>query len=450
MGLVLVLWAWLVLGTAGGESPVPTALAGGQPFAVLWNIPSGRCQRRFGVGLPLADYGIVENQGGRFAGQNITIFYKNKFGLYPYISPQGVLHNGGIPQQAPLQAHLARVAGDVQLHLRPTFSGLAVVDWEEWRPLWARNWGPKRVYQLASQRWAQKRGRGRRQARQAFERAARALMEQTLLLGRSLRPAGLWGFYRFPDCFNGDWAKVDNYTGRCRPAEVRRNDRLHWLWAASAALYPSIYLPPLLPPGLRRRYVHHRLSEALRLAAGRLPVMAYSRLSYRRSPRFLEPVRPGGGARCPGVSTRPHGPLSLQADLEHTIGESAALGTAGVVLWGDMSYSQSAMVWEGQRAPCQQSPLTPMEWTPEPSACTPWRPSVTCTGPPLGTRAQKGMARLHPVPGCTERPAVPRTCPRCAPCRLQPRAPAPGTPSSSLCWASWLWPAWSWPRWPST
>lgn len=343
MGPVLALWAWLVLGTAGGEIPVPTALAGGQPFAVLWNIPSGRCQRRFGVGLPLADYGIVENQGGRFAGQNITIFYKNKFGLYPYISPQGVQHNGGIPQQAPLRAHLARVVGDVQLHLRPTFSGLAVVDWEEWRPLWARNWGPKRVYQLASQRWAQKRGRGRRQARRAFERAARALMEQTLLLGRSLRPAGLWGFYRFPDCFNSNWAKVANYTGRCRPAEVRRNDRLHWLWAASAALYPSIYLPPLLPPGLRRRYVHHRLSEALRLAAGRLPVVAYSRLSYRRSPRFLEPVRPGGGARCPGVSIWPHSPLSLQADLEHTIGESAALGTAGVVLWGDMSYSQSAV-----------------------------------------------------------------------------------------------------------
>lgn len=343
MGPVLALWAWLVLGSAGGESPVPTALAGGQPFAVLWNIPSGRCQRRFGVGLPLADYGIVENQGGRFAGQNITIFYKNKFGLYPYISPQGVPYNGGIPQRAPLQAHLARVAGDVQLHLRPTFSGLAVVDWEEWRPLWARNWGQKRVYQLASQRWARKRGWGRRLARRAFERAARALMEQTLLLGRSLRPAGLWGFYRFPDCFNGDWAKVANYTGHCRPAEVRRNDRLRWLWAASAALYPSIYLPPLLPPGLRRRYVHHRLCEALRLAAGRLPVVAYSRLSYRRSPRFLEPVRPGGGARCPGVSTRPHGLLSLQADLEHTIGESAALGTAGVVLWGDMSYSQSAV-----------------------------------------------------------------------------------------------------------
>ncbi|XP_065605350.1 hyaluronidase-3 [Cyrtonyx montezumae] len=319
MGPTLALWAWLVLGTTGRESPAPAALAGGQPFAVLWNIPSGRCQRRFGVGLPLSDYSIVENQGGRFAGQNVTIFYKNKFGLYPYISPQGIPHNGGIPQRAPLQAHLVQVAGDVRLRLHPAFSGLAVVDWEEWRPLWAQNWGSKRIYQLASQQWAQERGQGRRQARKAFERAARAMMEQTLLLGRSLRPAGLWGFYRFPDCFNGNWAKVANYTGRCRPSEVRRNDRLHWLWAASAALYPSIYLPPLLPPGLRRRYVHHRLREALRVAAGRLPVVAYSRLSYRRSPRFLEP-----------------------ADLEHTIGESAALGAAGVVLWGDMSYSRSA------------------------------------------------------------------------------------------------------------
>ncbi|NXK56367.1 HYAL3 protein, partial [Chauna torquata] len=112
------------------------------------------------------------------------------------------------------------------------------------------------------------------------------------------------------------------YTGRCQPAEARRNDQLGWLWAASAALYPSIYLPLPLPPALRRRYVHHRLREALRLAArgatGHLPVVAYSRLSYRRSPHFLE-----------------------LADLENTIGESAALGAAGLVLWGDMSYSRS-------------------------------------------------------------------------------------------------------------
>lgn len=28
--------------------------------------------------------------------------------------------------------------------------GLAVIDWEEWRPLWDRNWGTKRIYQTLS------------------------------------------------------------------------------------------------------------------------------------------------------------------------------------------------------------------------------------------------------------------------------------------------------------
>ncbi|XP_005508921.2 hyaluronidase-3 [Columba livia] len=327
--MVQVLWACLALVLASGESPAPEPLAGGQPFAVVWNVPTGRCQRRFGVGLPLGDYSIIENRDGRFTGQNITIFYKNKFGLYPYLSQQGVSRNGGIPQRVPLGAHLARVAGDIRHLLRPAFRGLAVVDWEEWRPLWAQNWGPKRIYRVASEQWVQDRHgllpvrRQLRLARQEFEQAAQALMEETLLLGRTLRPGGLWGFYRFPDCLNSNWAKDTNYTGQCRPAEVQRNNQLGWLWAASAALYPSIYLPLALPPALRRRYVHHRLREALRVAAfgvqGPLPVVAYSRLSFRRSRRFLK-----------------------LADLVHTIGESAALGAAGLVLWGDMSYSRSA------------------------------------------------------------------------------------------------------------
>ncbi|KAM6248187.1 hyaluronidase-3 isoform 2-T2 [Spheniscus humboldti] len=327
--LALALWACLVLGMAGGESPAPEPLVGDQPFTVVWNVPASRCQRRFGVGLPLSDYGIVENQDGRFAGQNITIFYKNKFGLYPYLSQQGIPRNGGIPQRVPLGTHLARAARDIRLLLRPAFRGLAVVDWEEWRPLWAQNWGAKRIYRVASEQWVRDRhgllpARQRlRLARREFQWAARALMEETLLLGRTLRPGGLWGFYRFPDCFNSNWAKAANYTGQCRPAEVQRNNLLGWLWAASAALYPSIYLPPALPPALRHRYVHHRLREALRVAAfganGLLPVVAYSRLSFRRSPRFLE-----------------------LADLVHTIGESAALGAAGLVLWGDVSYSRSA------------------------------------------------------------------------------------------------------------
>lgn len=371
MVLVLVLWACLVLGTAGRESPAPEPVAGGQPFAVVWNVPTSRCQQHFGMGLPLGDYGIVENQDGRFAGQNMTIFYKDKFGLYPYLSQQGIPHNGGIPQRVSLSTHLARVAEDIRDLLHPNFHGLAVVDWEEWRPLWTQNWGNKRIYQAASEQWVRDqhgllpRRWQLRLARRQFERAAQALMEETLLLGRTLRPGGLWGFYRFPDCLNSNWAKVANYTGQCRAADMQRNDRLRWLWAASAALYPSIYLPPALPPALRQLYVHHRLREALRVAAfstsSLLPVVAYSRLSFRHSPQFLEPVSTKGmglAAGVPGVLLSTRGqpvPASLltslclwQADLVHTIGESAALGVAGLVLWGDMSYSRSAV----SMAPC--------------------------------------------------------------------------------------------------
>nr|XP_025966391.1 hyaluronidase-3 isoform X1 [Dromaius novaehollandiae] len=383
MGPALVLWAWLTLCVVSRESPAPKPIAGGQPFAVVWNVPTGRCWHRFGVGLPLGTYGIVENLDGHFAGQNITIFYKNQFGLYPYLSRQGIPRNGGIPQRVPLRTHLGRVAGDIRLRLRPAFHGLAVVDWEEWRPLWARNWGAKRIYRAASEQWVWDRHpylpapRWLRLAQEEFEQAAQAIMEQTLLLGKTLRPRGLWGFYRFPDCFNNNWVKEANYTGRCRPAEVLRNNRLHWLWAASAALYPSIYLPPTLPQGLRHRYVHYRLREALRVATfgatGLLPIIAYSRLSYRRSPRFLGPVRAMAGWAGLGLRRGhwwQHGKLrrglltacghgtvggvvvtpslcpghvsALQADLVHTIGESAALGAAGLVLWGDMSYSRSA------------------------------------------------------------------------------------------------------------
>ncbi|XP_077040842.1 hyaluronidase-3 isoform X2 [Agelaius phoeniceus] len=444
MVLVLALWACLALGTASEESPAPEPLAGGQPFAVVWNVPTERCQHRFGIGLPLGDYGIVENQGGHFAGQNITIFYKNKFGLYPYLSQHGVPHNGGLPQRVSLDAHINRVVKDIRLLLRPAFHGLAVVDWEEWRPLWAQNWGAKRMYRTASEEWVREQHGilpARQQLRLAqleFEQAAQALMEETLLVGRALRPGGLWGFYRFPDCLNSNWAKEANYTGQCQPAEVQRNNRLGWLWAASSALYPSIYLPLALPPALRRRFVHHRLREALRVAAlsthGLLPVIAYSRLSFRRSSRFLQ-----------------------LADLVHTIGESAALGAAGLVLWGDLSYSRSATAWEGPRVLHQQSLGTLTAVSPEPSACAPWSPSVTCTGPRAGTRAQRAMARLPPA-ACTGPqlgpcpPCPRRSCPPCAPC--PPPAPAPAsalaTPCCWPCWRSWHCRAWSWPPWPST
>ena len=42
--------------------------------------------------------------------------------------------------------------------------------------------------------------------------------------------------------------------------------------------------------------------------------------------------------------------LCLQDDLMQTIGVSAALGTAGVVLWGDLSFSSSEVSVAPHRA----------------------------------------------------------------------------------------------------
>ncbi|KAM6160251.1 hyaluronidase-3 isoform 1-T1 [Erethizon dorsatum] len=323
LGPALVLGVALCLGCGQSLLQDPE-----RPFSVLWNVPSARCKARFDVHLPLSALGIIANHGQHFHGQNVTIFYKNQFGLYPYLGPRGTVHNGGIPQAVPLDRHLAQAAHQIRQSLGPKFAGLAVLDWEEWCPLWAGNWGRRKAYKVASWAWAQHvfpdldPQEQLHKAYTSFEQAARALMESTLQLGQALRPYGLWGFYRYPACGNSWHHMASNYTGRCHAATLARNTHLHWLWTASSALFPSIYLPPKLPPAYHQTFVQHRLEEAFRVAlAGYphpLPVLAYVRLTHRRSGRFLS-----------------------QDDLVQTIGVSAALGAAGVVLWGDLSFSSS-------------------------------------------------------------------------------------------------------------
>ncbi|XP_006893071.1 PREDICTED: hyaluronidase-3 [Elephantulus edwardii] len=325
LDLALVLVLGLALSLGCGQPP-PQAPK--RPFLVLWNVPSAHCKDRFGVHLPLEALDITANYGQHFKGQNITIFYKNRLGLYPYFGPRGTIHHGGIPQLVPLGHHLARAACQIRYSLGPNFAGLAVLDWEEWYPLWAGNYGRRRAYQAASWAWARRAfphldpQEQLQEARTGFEQAARVLIEDTLLLGRALQPRGLWGFYRFPACSNSWHSTASNYTGRCHTATLAQNNQLHWLWAASSALFPSIYLPPRLPPAYYQVFVKHRLEEAFRVARiGHLypmPVLAYSRLTHRSSGRFLS-----------------------QDDLVKTMGVSAALGAAGVVLWGDLSLSSS-------------------------------------------------------------------------------------------------------------
>ncbi|XP_074144881.1 hyaluronidase-1-like [Sminthopsis crassicaudata] len=291
------------------------------PFAAIWNVGTNFCQKKFQINIDLETFGIVANPGQAFKGPNMTIFYSNQLGLYPSYTSDGQPVNGGLPQNASLDAHLARAHQDILVSM-PTldFRGLAVIDWESWRPLWVRNGGSKNIYRERSREmiraqhpdwyswWVE------RKAIEQYERAAKAFMLDTLKLGVSLRPEGLWGYYDFPDCYNYNF-QSPNYTGQCLPGIEDQNDRLQWMWEESRALYPSIYLSPKLAGnGHSLLYVRSRVREAFRVAArtsnSHRPILPYTQIFYENTDRFL----------------------SLE-DLEKSIGESAAQGTDGIVLW---------------------------------------------------------------------------------------------------------------------
>ncbi|XP_009458923.1 PREDICTED: hyaluronidase-2, partial [Nipponia nippon] len=330
---VAVPWlALLALARQPPEKPSAAPLLTRRPFLVAWNVPTQDCKPRFQVPLDLSLFDLQASPNEGFVGQNLTIFYKERLGLYPYYTSQHVAVNGGVPQNSSLSEHLARLQEGISKYIRsPAKEGLAVIDWEEWRPIWARNWKPKDIYREVSQHlvyqrqptWS--REEVNKQAVFEFESAARQFMVSTLRVAKSFRPKQLWGFYLFPDCYNHDYSKnKESYTGQCPDVEKTRNDQLAWLWRESMALYPSIYLDVLLASTPNsRKFVRARVMEAMRISQQHhdgysLPVFVYTRPTYIRKLDVLS-----------------------QPDLISTIGESAALGAAGAIFWGDADYTKN-------------------------------------------------------------------------------------------------------------
>lgn len=151
----------------------------------------------------------------------MTIFYRDRLGKYPYLSRDGRKVNGGIPQLGDLAAHLALTVTQMSGLLQPNFTGLAVIDWEEWRPLWERNFGSKMVYRKLSKELVRQERPDlsdravKLMARQKFEESARKFMEETLRSVVTDRPKGLWGFYGFPACFNQQKRKTGRTNTNC-------------------------------------------------------------------------------------------------------------------------------------------------------------------------------------------------------------------------------------------
>ncbi|XP_056130266.1 hyaluronidase-2 [Lampris incognitus] len=302
-----------------------------KPVLLAWNAPTEDCGPRHGVRFSLEQFQIVASPNEGFVKQNLTIFYKDRLGIYPYYEHDGTAVNGGLPQAASLTQHHEKMPEGVLKYIRePGIKGLAVIDWEEWRPLWIRNWDIKNVYRERSLEMVKKKNpdwppeRVGKVAQQEFELSARKFMLETLKLAKHLRPNQLWGFYLFPDCYNHDYkSSLRNYSGRCPDVEVARNDQLTWLWTESTALYPSIYMGSVLSSTtFGRHFVRNRVKEGMRLASAgngsARPVFVYTRPTYINN---LTPLS--------------------EMDLVSTIGESVALGAAGVIFWGDSMYASS-------------------------------------------------------------------------------------------------------------
>ncbi|XP_036387927.1 hyaluronidase-2-like [Megalops cyprinoides] len=325
--LLLLLWDFL---RAQELKPTRWPLFSQKPVLLAWNAPTEDCGPRHGVHFKLDQFEIVASPNEGFVKQNLTIFYKDRLGWYPYYEA-GTWVNGGLPQTASLTKHLEKMPEGVNKYIREASAkGLAVIDWEEWRPLWIRNWDTKDVYRERS-RWlvAQKNPSSSEDqvakvAQQEFEMSAKKFMLETLRYAKSLRPNQLWGFYLFPDCYNHDYkTSLENYTGRCPDVEMARNEQLAWLWMESTALFPSIYLSAMLrSTSYGRQFVRNRVKEGMRLASTgegvARPVFVYTRPTYANQLTLL-----------------------TETDLVSTIGESVALGAAGVIFWGDAAYASS-------------------------------------------------------------------------------------------------------------
>ncbi|XP_012617524.2 hyaluronidase PH-20 [Microcebus murinus] len=299
------------------------------PFLWAWNAPTELCVGALNEPLDLSLFSLVGSPRKNVTGQDVTIFYVDRLGYYPYIDHAGTVVHGGIPQNTSLQDHLDKARQDILYYIPTDHVGLAVIDWEEWRPTWARNWKPKDIYRTHSIDLVRQKNaslsdaEATKIAQDEFEKAGKDFMVETLKLGKSLRPNHLWGYYLFPDCYNHNY-KQPGFNGSCFHIEKKRNDALDWLWKESTALFPSIYLNTVMSPTQAALYVRNRVYEALRTsqipdAKRPLPVFVYARLVFTdETLKFLS-----------------------TDDLVNTLGETVALGASGIVIWGSLSVLRS-------------------------------------------------------------------------------------------------------------
>lgn len=133
-----------------------------------------------------------------------------------------------MPQAGSLSDHMDIFAQHVN-ELIPDVNndGLAVIDFESWRPVYRQNFGTLQPYKdlsvhmvrQAHPLWSDR--RIEEEASRRFEESAHHFMGYTLQMAKKLRPLAKWGYYGLPYCFNGRDKNIEDCPDNVR----RENDQ---------------------------------------------------------------------------------------------------------------------------------------------------------------------------------------------------------------------------------
>lgn len=128
-----------------------------------------------------------------FRGDKVSILYDP--GLFPTIFENGVIRNGGIPQKGDLKLHLRKFEQDVDKNIPDKDNnGLAIIDFELWRPVYRQNFGKFQIYKNESIELVRDEHPHytmeelNREADRMFTESAKNFMLETIELGKQLRP----------------------------------------------------------------------------------------------------------------------------------------------------------------------------------------------------------------------------------------------------------------------
>uniref|UniRef100_A0A3B3XDF9 Hyaluronidase n=1 Tax=Poecilia mexicana TaxID=48701 RepID=A0A3B3XDF9_9TELE len=205
----------------------------------------------------------------------VAVFYEDSLGNYPYFLDKNTPINGGIPQYTRLDGHVQKTKQDLEAALpAPRYLGLGVLRWAEWVPQWSRNQEKQAMYLEAS----------RKLLRSFFPKWTPEEVEK-------------WSRVDFEAAAQSVMVETLREVKRLRPKA---------LWGFSP--YPSCYNSD---PAQTQLGNYSGQCPPAEMALNDELLWLWKRSS----------------ALFPLLT------LEKRADLINTIGECAAMGTAGVVIW---------------------------------------------------------------------------------------------------------------------